>query len=92
MKTKKTSKKSSGWQKSIFYGSCTCLFLWGFAEENNKFDKYEFRTIDWSHEVRDGSILYVGDPKDMPHGNVLNIKFLNGQPAMELADRPNGAQ
>ena len=64
----------------------------GFAEENNKFDKYEFRTIDWSHEVRDGSILYVGDPKDMPHGNVLNIKFLNGQPAMELADRPNGAQ
>ena len=56
-----------------------------------KFDKYEFRQIVWSQERRDGTILYVGAPGDMPHGNVLNIKFLNGQPAMELADRPNGA-
>ena len=61
------------------------------AETMSKFDKYEFRQIEWSKERRDGSILYAGAPKDMPHGNVLNIKFLNGQPAMELADRPNGA-
>ena len=31
MKTKKTSNKSSAWQRSVFYGSCTFLFLWGFA-------------------------------------------------------------
>ena len=63
----------------------------GFAEVRNSFDTYEFRKIDWSKERRDGTILYVGKPGDMPHGNVLNITFLNGKPAMELADRPNGA-
>lgn len=62
-----------------------------FAEAKNKFDKYEFRAIDWSKEKRDGSILYVGAPGDMPHGNVANIKFLNGKPAIEIADQPNGA-
>lgn len=63
-----------------------------FEEGKNGFDKYEFRKIEWSKEKRDGSILYVGSPLDMPHGNVLNITFLNGKPAMELADQPNGAQ
>lgn len=63
-----------------------------FEEVRNSFDKYEFRKIVWSQEKRDGTVLYVGDPKDMPHGNVGNIKFLNGTPAIELADRPNGAE
>jgi hypothetical protein len=62
-----------------------------FEEVRNTFDKYEFRTIDWSKEKRDGSILYVGAPGDMPHGNVANISFLNGKPAIEIADQPNGA-
>lgn len=63
-----------------------------FEEANNHFDTYEFRKIDWSHERRDGTILYVGDPKDMPRGNVMNYTFLNGKPAIEMADQPNGAQ
>ena len=62
-----------------------------FAEEHNGFDAYEFRPIVWSKEKRDGTILYVGDPKDMPHGNVANINFLNGTPAIVMADQPNGA-
>jgi 4-amino-4-deoxy-L-arabinose transferase-like glycosyltransferase len=62
-----------------------------FEEMNNRFDTYEFRKIDWSRERRDGTILYVGDPKDMPRGNVMNYTFLNGKPAIEMADRPNGA-
>ena len=62
-----------------------------FEEVRNSFDKYEFRRIDWSRERRDGSILYVGDLQDMPHGNVGNITFLNGKPAIELADQPGGA-
>jgi 4-amino-4-deoxy-L-arabinose transferase-like glycosyltransferase len=63
-----------------------------FEETNNGFNKYEFRPIKWSAEKRDGTILYVGDPKDMPYGNVANIKFLNGTTAIEMADQPNGAQ
>ncbi|MFH0749596.1 MAG: glycosyltransferase family 39 protein [Candidatus Gottesmanbacteria bacterium] len=62
-----------------------------FEEAKNKFDKYEFRVIKWSQEKRDGSILYVGAPGDMPRGNVGNITFLNGKPAIEIADQPNGA-
>lgn len=62
-----------------------------FEEKHNGFDAYEFRPIHWSQEKRDGTILYVGDPKDMPHGNVGNIRFLNGKPAIELADAKNGA-
>ncbi|MCX6793778.1 MAG: glycosyltransferase family 39 protein [Candidatus Gottesmanbacteria bacterium] len=63
-----------------------------FEEANNHFDKYEFRKIDWPNERRDGTILFVGDPKDMPHGNVMNYTFLDGKPAIEMADQPNGAQ
>lgn len=62
-----------------------------FEEANNHFDAYEFRKIDWSREKRDGTILYVGDPKEMPHGNVMNITFLDGKPAIEMADQPSGA-
>lgn len=62
-----------------------------FDENHNSFDKYEFRAIDWPHEKRDGTILYVGAPQDMPPGNVGDIKFLDGTPAIEIADQPNGA-
>ncbi len=63
-----------------------------FAEGDNGFDKYIFRPINWPKERRDKSILYVGAPNDLPHGNIANIMFLNGKPAMKLADQPNGAQ
>jgi 4-amino-4-deoxy-L-arabinose transferase-like glycosyltransferase len=62
-----------------------------FEEADNHFDTYEFRKIDWSREKRDGTILYVGGPNDMPHGNVMNFTFLDGKPAIEMADQPNGA-
>lgn len=64
----------------------------GFAEAENHFDVYEFRSLDWKNELRNGTILYVGDPGDMPHGNVMNFTFLDGSPAIEMADQPNGAQ
>lgn len=63
-----------------------------FDEAKNHFDKYEFRKIDWPKERRDGTILFVGDPKDMPRGNVMNYTFLDGTPAIEMADQPNGGQ
>ncbi len=62
-----------------------------FAGVDNHFDTYVFRKIDWPQERRDKTILYVGDPKDMPHGNVMNYTFLDGKPAIEIADQPGGA-
>lgn len=58
-----------------------------FAEVENKFDKYEFRKINWTAEVRDGTILYVGPLGELPHGNNANIRFLDGKSAIEMADR-----
>lgn len=63
----------------------------GGFRESNQFDKFEFRPINWSQELRDGTILYIGSPSEMPHGNLKNIFFLDGSPAMEIADRPGGA-
>ncbi len=63
----------------------------GFREDRNAFEVYEFRDINWPSEQRNGDILYVGTLQDMPHGNLLNIPYLNGQPAIEIADQPNGA-
>lgn len=63
----------------------------GGFRERNQFDIYEFRSINWSEEKRDGTILYIGSPSEMPHGNVRNIRFLDGTPAIEIADRPGGA-
>lgn len=51
------------------------------------FDAYEFRPIDWENEVRNGTVLYVGGPSDIPKGNVARYTYLNGKPSFELADR-----
>jgi hypothetical protein len=56
---------------------------------NTKFDTYEFRVINWAGEKRDGTILYVLSPKDLPTGNIKNIDSFNGQTAIVLADRPS---
>jgi 4-amino-4-deoxy-L-arabinose transferase-like glycosyltransferase len=58
-----------------------------FAELANGFDKYEFRKIDWLNEPRHGNILYVGKPDEVPQGNVADIRYLDGKPAIEMRDR-----
>ncbi|MBU1327474.1 glycosyltransferase family 39 protein [Patescibacteria group bacterium] len=59
----------------------------GFAEYRNKFDVYEFRPIDWNKEEKDGSILYIGTPNEIPMANLQTLNYLNGEKAMQIADR-----
>jgi len=60
----------------------------GFAEYRNKFGKYQFRIIDWKNEVKDGTILYVGPPGEVPNGSAIyRISYLNGKPAINIADK-----
>lgn len=58
----------------------------GFAEIRNKFDIYEFRPIHWGKEIHDGSILYIGTPKEISSGSTNSIFYLNGQEAMRIAE------
>lgn len=58
----------------------------GFAEVRNKFDIYEFRPIHWETEIRDGSILYIGLPREVPD-SIHTIKYLDGTDAMHISDR-----
>lgn len=58
----------------------------GFAEVKNRFDKYEFRPIpNWWRENHDGSILYIGSPKEIP-GEVYTIKYINGEDAVRISE------
>ncbi len=59
----------------------------GFAEVQNKFGKYEFRPIHWGSEIKDGTTLYVGTPKEIPAPNLAHISYLDGLPAVSIADR-----
>ncbi|MBI3342500.1 hypothetical protein HY024_05240, partial [Candidatus Curtissbacteria bacterium] len=57
----------------------------GFAENNNHFEKYEFRQIDYENEIKyKTKILWVGTPKDFPTGvNIVKtIYYLNGEKAI----------
>lgn len=56
----------------------------GFAEKRNTFDKFEFRPINWLEEVKDGRILYIGAPGEVPDSLGV-ISYLNGMPAIHLA-------
>ncbi len=57
----------------------------GFAEVKNRFDVYEFRPIsNWANELHDGSILYIGSPRELP-GDAYTIKYLNGEDAMRIS-------
>lgn len=59
----------------------------GFAEDKNDFDKYQFRPIDWNKEIKDGSVLYIGKPSEIPSSNILKtIHYLDGDPAMSIAN------
>lgn len=51
-----------------------------------RFDKYEFRDLNLALEPCDGSELYVVSPREMTRGNVMEITYLDGQPAIELLD------
>ncbi len=51
------------------------------------FDRYEFRPIRWDNEVKDGSILYVGAPNEIPHPNIKEFTYLNGKKSFSIADR-----
>ena len=58
----------------------------GFAEWRNKFDKYEFRVIDWDKEEKNPKILYIGTPpKEITSGIVKTIYYLNGEEAIRIA-------
>lgn len=56
----------------------------GFAEIQNKFGIYEFRPIHWGSEIHDGSVLYIGTPKEIP-GASQTIYYLNGEEAIRIA-------
>ena len=58
----------------------------GFKEEH-KFDKYEFRIIDWNKE-EEGN-LYVGRPEDFPQDikALKKINYLDGKPAIIIAEK-----
>jgi 4-amino-4-deoxy-L-arabinose transferase-like glycosyltransferase len=51
------------------------------------FDAYEFRPIRWDNEVRNGSILYVGAPNEIPNANLKEFTYLNGKKSFSIADR-----
>lgn len=58
----------------------------GFAEVKNRFDTYEFRPIaDWSKETHDGSVLYIGSPKEVP-GSTLSVQYLSGEDAIHISE------
>lgn len=50
------------------------------------FDKYEFRKIDWRNEIKDGTVLYIGIPGEIPF-RPGSIKYLDGKPSIAIADR-----
>lgn len=57
----------------------------GFAEDHN-IGKYIFRPIKWSKELKNGSILYVGNIDDFS-GETQVLKefsYLDGQPAIKI--------
>ena len=58
----------------------------GFKEEH-KFDKFEFRTIDWNRE-QSGN-LYIGRPEDFPQDikALKKINYLNGVPAILIVEK-----
>jgi len=57
----------------------------GFAENRNHFDKYLFRPIgEWGREKRDGSVLYIGKPEEIPNSPIHSIYYLNGKEAIRM--------
>lgn len=61
----------------------------GFAEYKNKFDKYEFRPINWEKDQHLSNVLLVGLPEEFPSGlpAITTINYLNGQPAIMIVSK-----
>lgn len=58
----------------------------GFAEVKNRFDIYEFRPIsNWTKEIHDGTVLYIGSPKEIPGGTKV-IPYLDGTDAIRISE------
>lgn len=60
----------------------------GWAEERNRFDKYEFRNIDYDL-MRDQGMLLVGLPVEFPKEvePLKKIYYLNGKEAIWIVDK-----
>jgi 4-amino-4-deoxy-L-arabinose transferase-like glycosyltransferase len=58
----------------------------GFREAQNRFDAYEFRVIDWEHEVKDGRTLYIGLPGELPGNTLKTIRYLDGTEAVRISE------
>lgn len=58
----------------------------GFADERNKFDKYEFRNFNYNSLPNDQRLLLVGTAKDFPpDADILNIiHYLDGSIALKI--------
>lgn len=56
----------------------------GGFREDHRFGRYEFRTIDWDNERKNGRTLYVGRPADFGGGLKLMkvVTFLDGEEAI----------
>jgi len=63
----------------------------GFAEDRNRFDKYEFHTFDYNNLPKDEKILLVGRaggiPSDFPGGEnvIATIPYVDGSPGLIIA-------
>jgi hypothetical protein len=59
----------------------------GFAEQRNKFDKYEFRDYSYNNLPQDKKLLLVGLPEEFPsNAHILKtIYYINGNEALKIA-------
>ena len=57
----------------------------GFEERNNRFDVYEFRTIQWDREIHDGDPLFIGTPGEIPEPAILTIPYMDGSGAIVVS-------
>ncbi len=60
----------------------------GFLEDRNRFDKFQFKPIDYQKQSQEAKTLFVGTPQENPGGtNVIKkIHYLNGEPAIYIWD------
>lgn len=58
----------------------------GFLEDKNKFDKYEFKPINFEYQRIQGKVLFVGVPDEFPKDitPLKKINYLNGEPAIYI--------
>lgn len=60
----------------------------GFADERNRFDKYEFRNFNYNNIPKTEKLLLVGTPADFPpDAKILKtIYYLDGTEALKIAE------